>query len=58
MDQEIILYTLDITQMDMAKFISDNFGNKLNDKKDVTSNGRIGIMWECHILLSLCDTAS
>jgi hypothetical protein len=42
---------------DMAKFISDNFDNKLNDKKDVTSNGRIGIIWECHILLSLCDTA-
>jgi hypothetical protein len=41
---------------DMAKFISDNFGNKLNDKKDVTSNRRIGIIWECHILLSLCDT--
>jgi hypothetical protein len=35
---------------DMAKFIRDNFRNKLNDRKDVTSNGRIGIIWECHIL--------
>jgi hypothetical protein len=28
----------------MAKFISDNFGNKLIDEKDVTSNARIGII--------------
>jgi hypothetical protein len=31
--------------------------DKLIDNKEVTSNVRIRILWECHILLSLCETA-